>query len=406
MSKKPLIITVSVTLALLVIVLISYYFLLQNKNSDPNSPVSIFKSFLPFGGGTASPQATSTINKQPTTETPVVEYTQKLRKLSTEPVAGAGVVDFKAGTVVRYIEKATGHIFETELFSPLSHRISNTTIPVVYDALWGNGNSSLVVRYLKDDDVTVDTYALTIKDLSTTTESLVSAVTLPLNIKDVSVFGNNVFYLITGETSSLGFVSSMSGQNRKQIWSSPIKELLSQFVNVKTVALTTKPAQSIPGFLYLVDTGSGGVKRILGNISGLSTLVNGTATSVLYLEQGEGLSMSVFDVKTASVSLITPTTFPEKCIWSKKDTAIVYCAVPRGNLSGSSLTSWYMGYSSYTDDIWKYDTKNNTSSIVDTLYEDSSESIDVIKPILSDNEQYLVFMNKRDNSLWSLDLTK
>lgn len=65
-----------------------------------------------------------------------------------------------------------------------------------------------------------------------------------------------------------------------------------------------------------------------------------------------------------------------------------------------------MGTMQFTDDIWKYDTKANKSIIVDNLYEDSGENIDVIKPILSENEQYLVFINKRDGNLWSLDLSK
>jgi hypothetical protein len=38
------------------------------------------------------------------------------------------------------------------------------------------------------------------------------------------------------------------------------------------------------------------------------------------------------------------------------------------------------------------------------LSQESGMAIDVIKPILSDNEQYLIFINKIDNTLWSLDL--
>ena len=167
--------------------------------------------------------------------------------------------------------------------------------------------------------------------------------------------------------------------------------------------MTTKPAQNIPGFLYFVDTGSGQVRKILGNIVGLSTLVNGDGTQVIYLEQGNTAKMSLFDQKSKSSNIITPTTFPEKCAWSKKDKTIVYCAVPREYINGQSLTFWYKGLVLFTDDIWKYDLKNNIGTIIENL---SEKPIDVIKPILSDNEQYLIFMNKRDNSLWSLDLTK
>ncbi len=434
MSKK-LIIIISVVLTLTVIILVGFYILNQNNNSNTGGVAGGFKNFFPFGGNnTPAPSApvNNSTTTNPSTSSGQANFTQKLRKLSTEGVAGAGTLDSKAGppapstggragTVVRYIEKATGHIFEVELFSPKSSRISNTTIPTVYDALWLNKNTSLIARYLKADDQTVDTYSLNLKSVSTTTptrkavgeptetsvsENTISGIAFPGNINDLSVFGSSVFYLVKNSDSSSGFTANFDGTKKKQIWSSPIKELLSQYVNLKTVALTTKPAQNIPGFLYFVDTGTGGVKKVLGDILGLSTLVSLDGNSVLYLEESSSASMSVFDQKNKTYTKITPTTFPEKCAWSNKDKNIIYCAVPRVFLDGGSLPSWYKGLTSFSDDIWKYNIKNNTSGLVENLSNDAGQSIDVIKPILSENEQYLVFMNKTDNTLWSLDLTK
>ena len=220
------------------------------------------------------------------------------------------------------------------------------------------------------------------------------------------VFSTKTKKLFIKTVFQSGFISTFDGLKKKQIWNSPLKELSSQFVNAKTVALTTKSAQNLPGFLYFVDTGSGQVKKVLGNILGLSTLVNSDGTVVLYLE-GSGISeLSVFDIKNNSSQKISPATFPEKCVWSKKDKNIIYCAVPREYVGGNSLISWYKGTISFTDDIWKYDIKNNTSSIVENFGNQSNENIDLIKPLLSENEQYLVFINKIDNSLWSLDLMK
>lgn len=404
MSKKTFLI-ISVTLVTLLIVLIGYYLLIQNNTGDTGKP-SIFRSFFPFGGDN---NATSTV-RTPEEELPLpnddLNYTQKLRKLSTEPVSGAGILDVKAGSLVRYIEKATGHIYEVELFSPIQNRISNTTIPLVYDAVWGNKNTSLVTRYLSEDNTTIDTYSLILKDVSTSTENSLSGIPFPRNIIDVSVFGASIFYLEQKENSSSGYISNFGGSIRKQIWNSEIKELLSQYVNSKIVALTTKPAKNVLGYLYFVDTGSGVVKKILGGIIGLSTLTSPDATQVLYLAQGDAVSMAVFEQKTNITISITPNTFPEKCVWSKKEKSVVYCAVPQQFLNGDSLTQWYKGIISFTDDIWKYDLKNNTAVIVASLYEESSEFIDAIKPILSENEQYLIFVNKIDDSLWSLDLLK
>jgi len=409
MSKKIIIIT-SVFLSLILLGLVGYYLLSPNDSGTPNSVVSGFRSFFTFGGDDTSSTSTTTPVQNETdlkqAEELQLNFTQKLRKLSSESVSGAGTADFKAGTVVHYIEKATGHIFEVELFSPKQIRISNTTIPVVIDGIWGNKNNSLIARYLKDDNKTVDTYSLTLKNLSTTTENTITGTPFPTNISDVSIFGTNVFYLEQSETFSTGYISNFDGTKKKQVWNSPIKELNSQFVNDKTVALTTKPNPNLPGFLYLVDTGNGVVKNVLRNIAGLSTLVNGDATQILYLTQESFILLSVFNQKDKSSKNVDFTTFPEKCVWSNKDKSVVYCAVPKEHLVPNSLINWYKGFISFSDDIHKYNTKDGTYSIVGELFKESAENIDVIKPILSENEQYIVFMNKKDNSLWSLDLTK
>src|SRR3989338_638162 len=413
MSKKFFVVIISVTLGLFLLSLIGYYFILTGNDDGSSEGTSLFRNFFPFGNNTDSGQT-------PRVETPELpapqnenNFTKKLRKISDNPVAGAGIVDVKAGTIIRHIEKATGHIFETELFSPNQNRISNTTIPMVYDAIWGNRALSLMARYLKEDDYTIDTYSLTVKEVPTlfatsspSAENTISGKIFPINLGDISVYGGSVFYLEQNQDSSIGYISNFDGKNRKQIWNSPIKELLSQYVNPKTVALTTKPESGVLGFLYFVDTSSGSVRKILGEVPGLSTLVSPDASQIIYLSDGGGTLLSIYNPKAAYVRTLSQVTFPEKCVWSRKDSTVMYCAVPKESIGYGDLITWYKGFVSFTDDIWKIDTKNNTANIILNLSNESGEPIDVIKPLLSDNEQYLVFMNKRDNTLWSLDLTK
>ncbi len=411
MSKKPIAIIISITLGILLLILIIYYFGIQQNPTSPQGTPSVFTNFFPFGGTSGTNNQTGTTtqqNQNDNQENPnITNFGQKLRKLSSEPVSGAGTLDVKAGTIVRYMEKATSHIYETELFSPKNGRVTNTTIPIVYDSIWGNKNNSFIARYLSEDNQTINTYSFTIKQTSTTTDGSIGGITLPNKIDDVSVNGGLVFYLQKNDSLSEGYISGFDGTKKKLIWSSPMRELLSQFVNQKVVALTNKPAPTLFGYLYFVDTTNGSFQRILGDIYGLSTLVNGSATLVIYLDQGvNNFGLSVYDVKNKTLTKTSPSTFPEKCVWSTKENSVVYCAVPSDTLDQSSLTNWYMGINQYKDNIWKYDLKNNTSNMIENLSGDSGQSIDVTKPLLSENEQYLVFINKIDNSLWSLDLTQ
>lgn len=408
MSKKTIYIIISVILVIVLILLFGYYILVNNPNGTNPSAPNVFKNFFPFGGENTNN------NIAPNTDDPVDvpvsaptnDFVKKLRKISAEPVAGAGILDVKAGSVLRYIEKATGHIYEVELFSPRAGRISNTTIPMVYDAIWGNKNNSIMARYLKEDNFTVDTLSLTVKDTSTTTENTISGISFPSKITDVSVFGNSVFYLTQEAIGSRGYISGFNGGNKKIVWDSALGELTSQYVNARTITLTTKPHEGSEGFLLFVDPTTGTSIKILGNLYGLTTNTNPEGTDVLYSKIANGLEMGIFNIKNKTTTLLSPSSFPEKCVWSKKDRNVIYCFVSKQSVQDYSLTEWYKGLVQFEDDIWKYDIQNQSANIILDINIESGESVDGIKPMLSDNDQYLIFINKKDNSLWSLDLTK
>ncbi len=217
MSKKT-IITVSVILSLLFLSLIAYYFLISGSNNGTGGGISSgFKGLFQFGQNNNPPTETATSTEQkPPEEKPADNFTQKLRKLSSEPVAGAGTLDVKAGTIVRYIEVATGHIYEIEMFSPRKARISNTTIPVAYNAVWGNKNNSLITQYLADDNETIDTYSLSLKNISTSTENSITGIALPKRITSISSYGTEIFYLSEATNQSAGYVSDFENKKARQ----------------------------------------------------------------------------------------------------------------------------------------------------------------------------------------------
>lgn len=83
---------------------------------------------------------------------------------------------------------------------------------------------------------------------------------------------------------------------------------------------------------------------------------------------------------------------------------IIYCAVPQDIAFGDYPDAWYQGLISFTDDFWRINTKTGETRLLARLNELSDESIDVTNPVLSTNEDYLIFNNKKDLSLWGLKL--
>lgn len=399
MSKKIIIIS-TIVLLIFFVSLAGYYFIIQSNEGSSNGEPFSFKKFLPFGGDTPAPVDQNPII-EPEENNTDINFAVKLRKLWSEPVAGAYIYDATEGSTVRLVERSTGHVYEVSLHSPESKRISNTTIPKVYDAIWMD-KSSFVAQYLEDDNQSVNTFIVKINEpTASTTEGTSSGKLFGESIDNLSVGNNKIFYLENILSGSKGFLSSFTGESIKQIWNSPIAGFQTQNINATNVAIFTKPYQNIEGFLYFINTNSGSSRKILGNLPGLTVLVSPDALNVITLTQSDSNVFSIYNISKNENLRLSPATFPEKCVWSKKDTKIFYCAVPKESLSSSSLVSWYLGMTSFNDSIWKYSTENSSAEIVDGL---DKEGIDVIKPTLNDSEKYLIFTNKKDGSLWSLDL--
>ena len=401
MIKKVLIWSL-IVLAVLILILAGYYLLINKQNSvDQNNP-SDFQKFQPIGGSGGN-NGTSTDNTKSSGIQNNSAFTSKLRKLWGSPVSGAGVVDSKAGSTVRFMDMATGHIYDSELFSPVQSRISNLTIPMIKNAFWSSNNTNAVIQTLNADNDNFTSYSLNIKNSSSTP---IKGLIFSLSARNFSTYKTKIFYLEDGGNSSVGYLANIDGGNKKQIWSSEIRDFIPQFVNDNTIILTTKPYPNILGYSYKLNTNTGASQKILGGVYGLTTLMSPDESKIIYNSQTDQNKLYVYSVASKSSTEISPNTFPEKCVWSKQKKDTLYCAVPNNAKTGDSLTNWYIGGISFADEIWKYDIKNNTSTMVADLSKLSGESIDVLKPILSDSDQYLIFLNKIDSSLWSLDLTK
>jgi hypothetical protein len=114
-----------------------------------------------------------------------------------------------------------------------------------------------------------------------------------------------------------------------------------------------------------------------------------------------GPALSVFNVaKHTSINLNLPG-LPEKCVWST-DGVTIYCAIP-SNISGQEYPdSWYQGTTSFNDSFVKI----NTSTLERTTIADSNNetALDGTHMFLNDTESELFLINKKDSTLWSLDL--
>lgn len=400
MSKK-----LTFTLVLIVLVLgsagFAYYRLFMAKPAPTLEPLASTQNRNPF----PLSESTSTARVSGTTKSATGVGTTSttigggdLVELSSEPVSGATFITSPDSLTVRYNSRETGNIFDADLKTLSQTRISNTTLPNIYESLWLAGGKKSVFRYIKNETGAVQSYLFA---LGSSTISY--GYYLPEDISSLAVSPTTakVFYLIDTPTGTEGFVQNSDTQKKTSIFTSLLREWNAAWPNENFIALTTKPSANAPGFLYSLNPQTGAMKSVLSGIYGLTALVNPAGTMVIY--NSNSLALRLYNIKTASSIELGPRTLPEKCVWSSKEKTVIYCAVTAGYSDGQYPDDWYQGTVSFSDNIYKIDTVTGGISSNFTV-STGDKPIDVTNLVLSSDESHLIFINKIDGSLWSLKI--
>ncbi|MFA5838715.1 MAG: hypothetical protein WC849_02150 [Candidatus Paceibacterota bacterium] len=410
-SKNTKIIIVLIVSILILAGLIYYYFFLRGATPTSEFVPSETTGLFPSGGqGTPGGSTGITEITDDSENLPVPKY----RKISQKPVSGGVIISTgnkEKGDKIRYVDRATGHIYETWTKSGEQVRISNTTIPKVYETSWNKSGDGFIARYLDENNEDITTYFAKLKEKENAKDLKgdlyeLDGYFLQKNITDLSVSpaGKNIAYIIKKQGSSSVVNSEFNGKNGSEIFNSPLTEWAVEWFG-NNFLLKTKPTYKTGGFVYRLDN-YGTLTKILSDINGLTTLGKGDGSSLLYSESlNNSFGLYSYNMSSKEKTKLKLNTLPEKCVWSKKDSSVVYCAVPKTIPYGEYPDDWYQGIVSFDDIIWILDTKINLGSVVVDPERYSASSVDTINLMLNENEDYLIFTNKKDYSLWGIDMT-
>ena len=410
MDKRYLII-IGVIVGLVIIGLIVFWVYFA-KPAPATQPAFPDGGTFPAAGGKTPGQAT-TPGAAPTPTIISPGPLKPLTQLTQKPISGATFVektnpDKTKIETVRYFEKATGHIYDVELPKGNPVRISNTTIPNIFEVYWSPNGDQAVIRYTEENETGVQDVVRNFSVISiatTTAATTTRGIFLLSSIKTLasSPKENSIFYLTPFEDTNVGVTATFEDKKQKQILSAPFGDWLASWPSASIIAFLSKPSAAVNGFLYKLDPTTGSFNRVLDNIQGLTALWSPDGGSILYGEETlQGLKTSLFDVKGKKAALFSLTTLPEKCAWSKLKKGILYCAVPSSVPAGAYPDDWYQGLVSFSDRIWRIDIINGSTEI---LSNETNDGLDLINLFLSKNEDYLFFQNKKDGTLWNLQVS-
>ncbi len=302
-------------------------------------------------------------------------------------------------------DRKTGHIYENLASTTDVSKISNYTLPGAEDVYFAD-NSSLIVRKLKYDNDTIDTfYIKLVKEFSTSTvyNSEIRDINIDANNVSFSNTAKKVFYFIS--RTGKGVISSLDGSTKTNAISTSISEWLSQYVNKDLVALTTKPSAYFKGYLFSLGTnGLGKNNYILGEKYGFNTLVSPDGRKVIYNEiLNNTLETFIYDIRSKSSTYLSQATIVDKCVWSL-DSKNVYCAVPQKLYEAPYPDAWYKNDVSFADNVWSINAETGKFSVMIPLQDQVATSIDISKMTVSSSGKYLLFQNKNDLTLWKYNL--
>ena len=418
MSKKN-ILSIIVVLFLIIVSSIFYYFFMNKEQTDlaetelvNNNP---FGDFFPVENVGAADNQNS--GEVPTN--PFEEGEPKLKMISDVPISGSVVFERKVGTstietVSRYVERATGHIYEMVQGEKSAKRISNTTIPKIYSAFFAGNNNFVIYRYL-DAGENIDTYVAEIKENKTDTSSeektSLEGLFMKKNILDIVVSpdGKSLFNFIKNAEpkssyKSLGSLSLVSNPNtEKLIFNSYTSEWTPEWINADIISFNNKASYISGGYLYLFNIKTKSFNKVLGPLNGLVSKVSPNATKVIYsLQNGGSPELRFSNVSKDDAFEIPNPTIADKCVWAT-DNKNVYCAIPNNIYETNLPDSWYTGEKSFNDSLVRIDTDaQETTTILNGS--DYPTSFDMINIQVSPKQDVVYFTNKKDLKFWSLEI--
>lgn len=401
MKQRTIIIVASV-IVLLGIAVVVYFFISGNTPKLNTSPVP---SFSVAGDQTPQPvAATGPVQGAGTVVAPRLlritsgPVAKGFRALPIRPEATASSTSPELpDTEVRYVERASGNVYAFRVHDRVLTRIGNKTLPGALEASWLPDGSRVFVRFLSSEGGTeqVSTYALP--------ASGGEGYFLPANLSSVGIVDQNtIVTLLSSVSGSVASTAALSGTDSKTLFNSPLASITLAPAGKNFIA-TTKGSSQVQGYGFLVSGSNGSFTKVLGPLSGLSTLPSPNGERVLYSYAYKGkLFTSVLVLATHSVTSLPVATLSEKCAWSP-DSLSLYCGVPTA-VSRELPDSWYQGVESFSDRLWHVDLTTRLATLIVDPSTVTGVRIDMQTLTLDSESDVVVFTNKVDGSLWAYDL--
>ena len=334
-------------------------------------------------------------------------------KILEGPVAGYRVDSTNNNTIVKAIKGGTGGSYKIN-FSPFAQtKIAPGELLRVTDALVFKNNKALLLFENKITN-TIDSVILTIDEESQSAQKTI----FETNIKAASNNLNSFAYVKTAsdQSSKVRVIDLENQSNNKTIFSSGISSWNIDWGNNSFITLSSPISAFAQSVVYLIEntrSKESGIERVGGGIR-YGAKIDEQTDTLLEFSNDESNTIGQLTLKRGDVKAIIETTLPEKCAGRN---GIFICSKPNlitgATLSGyrtSYPDSWYQGDLVLSESLVIV---NTISGEVEELLnlqsgfireETNGEIFDIVKPQITTDGKYFIFINKYDKTLWGINL--
>ena len=362
----------------------------------------IFPNTTP--SGTMTPITTSSSTSTNTPEEPAVRREAILTQLYSDPIAGATFITKNSSVYARLIDRTYGYLYDISLETSNSERITNTLIPKTVDAQFTREGDSVVLRSQLPNSKTQTFTGVIKQDLSNNSNSTLTGRVDSPSPYAVAVLNNkNIFYL-SGPGESVGVVLGATSTQGKRVLSSSFSEWNAAWGTTSEVFLTTKPSRNKKGGVFRLNTNTLTFEQLFESFYGLSVTPSPFGSLVLLSDTtNQTPRLQIGTITTSELKEIGLQGLADKCTWSSA--RVFYCALPRSFPTGYSYPDdWYRGLVNFSDVLWSVDVTYGVANIIYDPLISSGKEFDIDELHVLPNGKGLIFRDKKDGSLWSLQL--
>ena len=325
-------------------------------------------------------------------------------RVSTTPAAAISISTQGGRARALIVERVSGNVFSVDPLTGEAVRITNTLLPMIYDALWIN-ESDVLLRSMNDRGL-MTTFLGHLRAASSSPTGEMVGEYLEVGISAVAAKpdGTSFFSIYPTTEGYAGVTKSADNFNEKRVWDSVTGGWRAQWSG-NTIKLFQDGAQGVYGSVYSVEPTQRTSRPLLQGIAGLSAAVRSDELASIYSESYVG-SFSTYLKTPAGTRTLPIRTLGEKCAWSPQNPTMAICAVPE-NLSEEALPdAWYTGSIHFNDTLWVVHA--DTGEVRELLNPGTFFGIpvDVKNPSIDDSGLFLTFIDANNSTPWLLRISE